>query len=690
VTLDPQNSLLRSYLGKAYFDERTTDPVTYFEQLVENFPNQENTLAAEQFAIAKELDPKDPTPWLYDAIRLQSENRPVEALHDIEKSIELNDNRAIYRSRELLDQDRAARGTSLARIYNDLGFQQLGINEATKSLSYDPGNAGAHRFLSDVYAPQPRREIARASELLQAQLLQDININPVQPSLSETDLNIITGGGPARPGFNEFTPLFERNQAQLDVAGLVGNDWTRGEEAVVSGIYDNVSVSAGQFHYQSDGFRENFHVQHNVYNLFAQAAITPEFNVQAEYRKRYSEEGNLAFNFDSGVFSEDTRVDIDQDTARFGARYSPNALSDLLASFIYTNRHLKAQDAGSDNRVHQSGIQAESQYLFRLERTNGLVGASFIDVDHDEELVEEEDGEILVAPDLKFPSRQNSVYAYTNVLAPYAVTFTLGLSFEDFKEEGTDHHYLAPKFGVRWQATPYLVLRAAVFRTIKSTLLANQTLQPTEIAGFNQLWDDANGSRAATYALGAEAKISRDVQIGAEFYKRDVDSPIRSDVGSFTIDFDEDVYRGYLYWTIASDWAVTTEIRHDRFRAGDENAPPIAPKQLNTTSFPLTISYFAPAGYFGTLAGTFVDQDVFKTGPQDIFPEGHDRFFVLDATLGYRLPRRYGMFSVQGRNLLNERLKYQDDSFRSLGSQRTQISPFIPERAFFAQMTLNF
>ena len=62
------------------------------------------------------------------------------------------------------------------------------------------------------------------SELLQAQLLQDININPVQPSLSETNLGIITGGGPARPGFNEFTPLFERNQAQLNAIGRVGND----------------------------------------------------------------------------------------------------------------------------------------------------------------------------------------------------------------------------------------------------------------------------------------------------------------------------------------------------------------------------------------------------------------------------------------------------------------------------------
>ena len=42
----------------------------------------------------RQLDPLDPTPYLYDAIRLQSVNRPVEAMRSMEKSIELNDNRA--------------------------------------------------------------------------------------------------------------------------------------------------------------------------------------------------------------------------------------------------------------------------------------------------------------------------------------------------------------------------------------------------------------------------------------------------------------------------------------------------------------------------------------------------------------------------------------------------------------------
>ena len=239
VGLDSSNSLLRSYLGKAYFEEKR-DP-----------------LDARQFAIAKELDPLDPTPYLYDAIRLQSVNRPVEAMHSMQTSIDLNDNRMVFRSRELLDSDRATRGANLAQIYDDLGFDQLAVNQGYASLILDPGNTSAHRFLSDAYIGVPRREIARVSELLQAQMLQDININPVQPSLAETNLSLVTRGGPFKPGLNEYTPLFERNDLQIVGSGLVGNEDTFGVEGIASALYDRFSLSVGGFRYETDGWRPN-------------------------------------------------------------------------------------------------------------------------------------------------------------------------------------------------------------------------------------------------------------------------------------------------------------------------------------------------------------------------------------------------------------------------------------------------
>ena len=117
ASLDSNSSLSGSYLGKAYYEEKRPE------------------LDGREYSIAKELDPNDPTPWFYDAIRKQTINQPVEALHDLQTAIELNDNRAVYRSKLMLDSDLAARSASLARIYSDLGFQQRAL---------DPGG---HRFV---------------------------------------------------------------------------------------------------------------------------------------------------------------------------------------------------------------------------------------------------------------------------------------------------------------------------------------------------------------------------------------------------------------------------------------------------------------------------------------------------------------------------------------------------------------
>ncbi|MGD8657930.1 MAG: tetratricopeptide repeat protein, partial [Desulfobacterales bacterium] len=106
ASLDPNNSLVRSYLGKVFFEKKNIG------------------LDEREFAIAKELDPNDPTPWFYDAIAKQTTNRPVQALQNLQKARALNDNRAVYRSRLLLDSDLAARSAALARIYSDLGFQE--------------------------------------------------------------------------------------------------------------------------------------------------------------------------------------------------------------------------------------------------------------------------------------------------------------------------------------------------------------------------------------------------------------------------------------------------------------------------------------------------------------------------------------------------------------------------------------
>ena len=250
----------------------------------------------------------DPTPHFYDAILKQTMNRPVEALQDMQTSISLNDNRAVYRSRLLLDQDLAARSASLGRIYNDIGFQPLAVVEGWKSINVDPSNFSAHRLLSDTYAALPRHEIARVSELLQSQLLQPINITPLQPHLSQNNLLLLGGEGPSTPSFNEFNPLFTRDRVTLQVSGLGGENSSLADEAILAGIWGPVSYSVGQFYYRTDGFRKNNELTQTVYSAFTQVSLTPQTSVLGEFQSNSTDFRDLMLRyFPNDFLNERTR-----------------------------------------------------------------------------------------------------------------------------------------------------------------------------------------------------------------------------------------------------------------------------------------------------------------------------------------------------------------------------------------------
>ena len=116
-----------------------------------------------------------------------------------QRSIELNDNRAVYRSRLLLDEDRAARGTSLARIYDDLGFQQLGRqrgDEVARARSRQRGRAPLP--LGHLCRRAPARD--RAGQ--QAAAGADAAGHQHQPDSAQperADLNIVPRAARPRP-----------------------------------------------------------------------------------------------------------------------------------------------------------------------------------------------------------------------------------------------------------------------------------------------------------------------------------------------------------------------------------------------------------------------------------------------------------------------------------------------------------
>src|SRR5438034_5105146 len=326
ASLDTNNSIVRSYLGKAYYEEKRSD------------------LTDREYATAKELDPKDPTPFFYDAIQKQTTNRPVEALQDMQTAIELNDNRAVYRSRLQLDSDLAARSASLARIYTDLGFQQLALVEGWKSVNTDPSNFSAHRFLADSYSVLPRHEIARVSELLHSQLLQPLNMTPIQPRLAESNLFLVGAGGPTSLAFNEFNPIFNRNGLNFQTTGLAGENSTYACEGVLSGIYKKASFSLGGVHFQTDGWRRNSDQKDTIANAFVQLELSPKTSIQAEYRFRNSERGDLNQQFFPENFFPGQRNNEERNIIRFGGRHAFSPDSIILGSYTFQHSNVSVND----------------------------------------------------------------------------------------------------------------------------------------------------------------------------------------------------------------------------------------------------------------------------------------------------------------------------------------------------------
>ncbi len=686
ASLDPNNSLIRSYLGKVYYEEKR------------------GKIDSEEFAIAKKLDPKDPTPWVYDAIALQTANRPVEALQDLQKSIELNDNRAVYRSRLLLDSDLAARSSSLARIYNNLGFQQLGLVEGWKSVNTDPGNFSAHRFLADSYSALPNHEIARVSELLQSQLLQPINITPIQPQLAESNLSIFEGTGPSALSFNEYNPLFQRNRLALQASGIVGGNNTQDNDLVFSGVYGRTSFSIGQFHGETDGFRDNNDQKQNIYNVFAQASLSHKTSLQVEYRNTDKKTGDLTRLFDPDNFLTNQRIGRDTESFRFGFHHAFSPKSDLIASIIYQDADSTQQSlfpvAGAPFEISNQadtkidGYTAETQYQLRHDRFNIIAGLGYFDADREDIFKEYlifpgfPPMPTVVPPPDQTDIRHTNLYVYSQVKYPEKFIWTLGGSLDHFHggDIDLDTDQFNPKLGMTWNPVQNTTLRAAAFRVFKRTLISNQTVEPTQVAGFNQFFDDANATDSWRYGFAVDQKFTSSLYGGVEISQRNLEIPYTTSVGATSetreANWKQRLGRAYFYWTPHRWLSLSAEYQYERSERDIELVGLERFTYLKTHKLPLGINFYHPSGLSLGLKVSYVDQSGVFVDRLNNSTEDSDQFWVVDATLSYRLPDRYGILSVECKNLF-------DDTFKFLDTDPANPAIY-PERLILVRLTLSF
>jgi hypothetical protein len=230
----------------------------------------------------------------------------------------------------------------------------------------------------------------------------------------------------------------------------------------------------------------------------------------------------------------------------------------------------------------------------------------------------------------------------------------------------------------------------AYFETLKRALVTDQTIEPTQVMGFTQFFDDIDGTRSKNYGLGLDMDWHKAIFAGLEWQHRDLQRPIpdeHDDLSYFAAH--EDMLYSYLYAIVTPNLAFSFTPQYERFKRSNDD--PLLTTQLwsdvETGIVPLGLKWSHPNGMSANLTGSRVSQRV-TAAPGTSASSDSEQFFVIDLGLSYRLPQRRGLIDLTMKNLADKWFSYQDINIQS---PRETLTPrFIPGRSVLVSLVLTF
>lgn len=625
--MEPQRALFRSYLGKAWNELG------------------EQRRASDELRLAKDNDPRDPTAYLYEALLLQEENRINEAVTALEHSQELNDNRRIYRSALLLDQDAAVRGANLATMYRDAGMTDWSAREAGKAVNDDYANWSAHLFLANSYnelrdprSVNLRYETPWLSEYLVANLLAPANAGTLSQQVSQ----------------QEYSRLFDRDRLGLasSTEYFSHGDWR--QSAAQYGAFGRSSFAVEESYRSEHGYRPNSDFEETTYDLRFKHQITTEDSVYFQASFGHSSGGNSAQYYDQSQATNDPFRFRERSepilTAGYHHEWSPGLHTLLLGSRLsdtYSVRNpsqltfLVSREtnmapvgsilpfaAGADYRSELEIYSIEAQQIWQTLRQTMVLGSRFQDGGFDTQSRQDNaridltdwlsDG--VISDQNVFTRFQRwNVYGYEQRQVVDELRLIAGLTFENLvlpqnyrfaplSTRSETKSYLLPKAGAIWTPQRDTTLRAAYSETVGGASFDQSfQLEPSQVAGFNQAFRSlipesvagANaGARFTSYGLSLEQKFptSTYMTLSAEW----LESEVNRKLGAFEIigpdglflntineklDFRERSMALSLHQLIGAEWALGGTYRLSRAEL-DDNYTGISDAVAGQDSFP--------------------------------------------------------------------------------------------------------
>ena len=555
AALEPQRSLLRSYLGKAYTQVNEFD------------------LAGKELNRAINLDTNDPTPLLYSALLKQQQNRINEAIGDLEASQKLNDNRSLFRSRLLLDEDLAVSSANLASIYQDAGMTDVSVREASRAVTYDYANASAHLFLSDSYNAlrDPTRfnlryETVWFNELLLANLLSPIGGGRLSQQVSQ----------------QEYSRLF-----QADGLGLANSTLARSDNKSVIeqvsqyGTFGGTSYALDLDYEHSDGVRPNNGLDRIEWFSTVKQQITPQDTLLAQVKyEDYSSGDNFQYYSQTNARPNFQFTEYQQPivVGAWHHEWSPGAHTLLLGGRIATEQNFSDRAAQQlmliqaptgaviahdeqpfDVNYHgnMETYLAEVNHIFQWDRVTLSLGGRWQggSFQTQAQFTDPPAGLIKLFSN---PVAQASLnegfnrltgYGYLTVEPIERLWLIGGAAYDDISYPSnfrnpplsageSEKNQLGPKAGLVWSPGSLFTLRGDYTRSLGGVSAdESYRLEQTQVAGFPQTFrsiipESLVGSVCApeyeTYAVALDMKFPSHTYVGiqAQEFKADVNQTV--------------------------------------------------------------------------------------------------------------------------------------------------------------------
>jgi len=696
AALEPNRSVLRSYLGKA------------FDRL------HETTNAERELRLAREFDDADPTAWFYSALLRRQQLRFNESVTDLEHSMALNGNRALYRSRLLLDQDRAVRGASLASIYQHVGLDAVSVREAARAVEDDYANYSAHLFLSDSFNAlrdptdfNLRYDTPWLNELLLANLLAPVGAGALSRTVSQ----------------HEYSRLFEGNRVGLTLDSEIRSDGQWRQLASQYATYGSTSYALDLDYRNYDGVRPNNDLSRIEWYSQIKQQISPRDSVLLFTEYRDYESGDNFQSYDPAVSGH-------PNLRLLGGRLENDQLFRNTDTFqpILTKSNATVTSAASlpfdvEHRIRFEIYTVELNQIAQAERQHLVAGGRFqagtfqtLDQLTLSSGIRDTYRRFFADPPSLTDTRDDferlSAYSYYTLEVLPCLRLTAGIAFDrlqyptDFRDPPTfagetTRTQFSPKAAAIWNPVPEFTLRGIYARGLGGVSFDQSIrLEPTQMAGFVQSFgstipESIVGGVAAPDALilggAADVKLKSKTYLGVQVEQLRVDVDRQQGVFDFTgqlpilpgssrqlLDFQESAVAATINQLVSTEWSLGGSYR---FTQAELHAifPAVAPvlasadrtERSDLHQSELFARYHHASGLFARAEGQWYHQDSSGYTPALASAD----FFQANFWLGWRITRQRGEISVGVLNFGNQDYRLNPLTiYAELPRQRTFVA----------------